>query len=120
MKVVQLDFGKIIFEKNYVISEINSGIDLEVSEVDELIKVIQDEFGENPYVLISNRINDYSLNPSESRRVANETPLKAAAFVLKRQFSFNSFQSERIFYKVPTQAFNNIEDAIEWAMSYFE
>ncbi len=120
MREVRLPFGSLLCFEQYVICTIDSGVDFDKDCVDTLIGALQDNYGDQPFVYITNRKNDYSLNPAEARRIISETSLSAAAFVLVRKFSFDSFQSERAFYKIPTEAFPSLRQAIEWAEKQVE
>ena len=117
MREVSLPFGSLLYFEQYVISTIDSGVDFDKDCVDTLIRDLNEHYGDHPFVYITNRKNDYSLNPTEARRIISETSLSAAAFVLVRKFSFDSFKSERAFYKIPTEAFPSLRPAIEWAES---
>ena len=115
MKVEQFEFGTVEFHNNLVIGVMKQGVDFGKECVDTLIKRLNYHYPEKPFVYISHRKYDYSLNPAEARRLQESTHIKAAAFVLVRKLSYESFQTEKIFYKIPTATFPAIEEAINWA-----
>jgi len=113
----RLSFGSLEFCDDYVVCTIDLGVDLDAQKVDVLIESLNHHFGNRPFVYISNRIHDYSLNPTESKRLFSSTKIKAAAFVLVRKFSFESFLTEKVFYKIPTAVFPTVAEAVKWAKS---
>jgi len=114
MREERLPFGNLQYFEDYVISTIDGGIDLDRSCVDTLIDHLNQFYGNRPFAYITHRVNDYSLNPAEAKRLITETQIRMAAFVLLRKFSYDSYQTERAFYKIPTAAFGTMEEAINW------
>jgi hypothetical protein len=114
MHVIRLDFITFEFHDNYVIAELAPDLNVDAEKVDKMIEALREHFGDSPYAYISNRVNDYSLDPTQTRRLITETNLKLAAFVLKRSFSMESLETERMFYNIPIRSFTEIEGAEDW------
>lgn len=115
MKEEKTHFGTVEYHENIAVGIVNAGVDFGKECVDTLIEGLNRNFQDKPFIYISNRVNDYSLNPAETRRLELETNMIGAAFVLVRRFSFDSFQTEKVFYRIPTHACTSKEDAMNWA-----
>ena len=120
MREVVLSFTTLQFYDNYVVSIVNSGVDLGSDRITELGEVIKKEFGDKPFGYISCRTNDYSLDPIKFMSVIRESNVRAAAFVLTRKISYDSFESEKYFYQLPLATFSDIESAKKWMVEYME
>ncbi len=120
MKEFRLSFGVFKIVDNYIISEVDAGVDYGEACIQESIAFVKREFGDKPFGFISHRINDYSINPASARKGIKETNVVAVAFVLKRSLSFHSFESESAFYNIPQKVFKELENAEEWMKKMLE
>lgn len=120
MREEQTEYGILHFHEHFVVGTIHAGIDFDKACVDDIVMRLNAAYGNRPFVYISNRIHDYSLNPAQVRRLESETSIIAAAFVLLRRFSHESFQTERVFYKLPIATFQTVDEAITWARAQID
>ena len=115
MKEEKTHFGTVEYHENIAVGIVDAGVDFGKECVDTLIEGLNRHFQDKPFVYISYRINDYSISPGEAKRLEKETNIAGAAFVLVRRFSFDSFQTEKFFYKIPNYACATIKEAMDWA-----
>lgn len=116
IKRIVLDFGSLEFYEHIAIGVVNEGIDLTQEQESEIFSFCAQQFGEEEFVYISNRVNSYSFNPFMHKEVANtQDRLKAYAVVARTPAQRLSFAIERLFFKKPCSFFLNMEDAMLWS-----
>ncbi len=113
---LKLDFGKIIFEDNILIAELNEGILLDVEENRKLLEIGRKTFNNDSYGYISNRVNSYGVNPMVYLEAASTPTLKAIAVVTTNPVCRENTILERQFYKNNNsfEVFQTLEEAINW------
>ncbi|AXT63328.1 hypothetical protein D1816_24290 [Aquimarina sp. AD10] len=111
-----LDIGKFYFYENFIIAEIKENINLNFESGKQLFQLAQDYYKSTiPYVYISNRINSYSVKPTEHYKLENIFPnFKGYAIVTYDDISFEVANLEKLFTNRPTCIFKNLDSAIEW------
>ncbi|WP_350289431.1 hypothetical protein [uncultured Croceitalea sp.] len=119
-EVRTFDFGTFYFFDHFFVSEINEGevFDWEMAKV--VIKVAHEILGHQaPVAYISNRINSYSLVPTDWLKFYREykNALHAYSIVTYRSNTVTNIFLEKMFSKVKIKKSNNIEEAIEWVLS---
>ncbi|HEA30010.1 MAG TPA: hypothetical protein ENH91_08465, partial [Leeuwenhoekiella sp.] len=63
VKVIVLDFAKIEFFENYVVTHVNEDIVLDMGHFEVYKELFTTYYENRPYVYISNRANSYNVNP---------------------------------------------------------
>lgn len=111
MDIVELKFGNIKFEDDFVIVTINSGVNVENGVVNQLIEVINQHFAGRSYCYINNHLNDYSIEPLETQRIIAETPVRAMAVLIVSAFSLKNLNIEKLFYDIPLLIATDLEEA---------
>ncbi len=113
----EIEIGTFYFYKNFVVGEVDSGADLNFESGKELYDLLEIHFKNTiPYVYISNRINSYSFKPTRLYNVDKNFPnLKGYGIVIYDPTNKTIAQLEETFTDMPTQIFDNLEDAICWA-----
>ena len=110
-----LDFCILKFYDNYVISTINEDVDLTIEKSNLMAKIAGDYFGKKPFVYITNRINNYTVDPEVYKRISKLECLAGFVVVSNSIGSIKNALFEKIFLDKPFQIFNNLDDAILWA-----
>ncbi len=110
---MHLSFGSFVLADRYLVSEFNEGVDVGDAIIDRLIAVATDCYHGRSFGYISNRIHSYSVNPLETKRFLATLPVAAVALVTPVT---SVVKLEMGFYRCPTQAFTQLEDAIGWVM----
>src|SRR5690606_33955010 len=68
-------------------------------------------------VYVSNRVNSYSVRPTDWVKINNTLQtLIAVGVVHYSTFSKSIFSIEKLFYKKPFKGFESLEDAFVWAI----
>lgn len=114
--VINVEFGKVWFDKNILIAELNEGILFDVENNRELLRIGKEKFANQPYGYISHRLHSYAVNPMVYMESANTPTLKAIAVVTMSETCRNNAVLERQFYKDPDsfEIFPTLEEAINW------
>lgn len=121
-QIREFNFGVFYYFDGLVISEMKEGVVLEWEMAELAVEAAQEVFGENqPIVYISNRINSYSVDPLNwVKFYKNRHQLAHYAVVGRTQGSFASIVLERMFFKNSIVQFQNLDDALLWALSKLE
>lgn len=111
------DQGNFYFLEGIVISEINEGITYTWEEAEKVIKTVHAFYGPKISVCyISNRINNYSVKPSDWLKFyRNNNTLNGYAVVTKSEKSWFNALMEKVFSKAEVERFEDLYEAIEWA-----
>ena len=115
-KKVEFSFGTYYFFENFVISELKEGIHFEWSNAEQLISEIIDHYGEHAKLgYISNRINNFSVNPQNWREIQETYDILEAIAVVTYQLStYNVVAVENQFSKIPLKRCLTLDQAIAW------
>ena len=110
-----LDFCILKFYDNYVISILNEGINLTVEMSNKMSQIALDYYKEKPFVYITNRIHDYTVDSEVYKEISKMKTLAGFVVVSDKKPSIKNALLEKIFLDKPFQIFNNLDDAILWA-----
>jgi len=116
-KVIKADVASIYIYKNEIIViEVKEGVILSIKNGKKLLLKTLKAVGTNPCVLISNRINSFSINPNDYIYLEKIPTLLGIAIVYYNDTTKTTGKLESNFYKKPFKTFNNIIDAYNWSM----
>ena len=110
-------FGKIQIFDDFVISEINEGVTVDIKELREILNYCENKFDGRPYGYISKRVHSYSVNPIVYMKVVPEFRLGAIAIVTQSKNGHINAQIESHFYTGPFKVFQADQDAKSWIKS---
>lgn len=118
IKKLSYPFGHIYIFEGFVVSELDEGI---IYSWDNQGKVLAKDLarllgtnGTNLYY-ISNRINDYSVIPSDWTKYFNSKyTLKAYCVVSQSKMGIINAKVEGLFFKSEIKHFKTIDEAISW------
>jgi len=116
---INYPFGDLYLLDGFVIEEIHEGITFNWEEhgkkVIEDISYLYDSNGHD-VLLIVNRINSYSIKPTDWKKFFKHNyTLKAYGVVSYSNLGYSIAQVERLFINTKTKSFKSLENAIEWA-----
>lgn len=116
---INYPFGDFYLFDGFVIAEVYEGVtftwDNHGKKVVEDIAYLYDTNGDD-IILISNRINPYSIKPTDWRKFfKNRYTLKGYAVVSYSKIGNSIALLERLFISTKSKRFNSLENAIEWA-----
>lgn len=116
---INYPFGDFYLFDGFVIAEVYEGVTFtwenHGKKVVEDIAYLYDTNGHD-LLLISNRVNPYSIKPTDWRKFfKNRYTLKGYAVVSYSKIGNSIALLERLFIHTKSKRFNALENAIEWA-----
>ena len=115
-KIIQLDFSVLKFFDCYVISRLKEDVVFDRPQVQELVQVCNDYFGDRHFVYISQRVHNYNVNPTIYLKLKEAKNLCGIAVVSQKTSALNMASFEKNFAKVPFEVFLELKDAKTWAL----
>ncbi|PIB38017.1 hypothetical protein [Maribacter sp. 4G9] len=117
-EVREFEFGVFYYFDGLVISEMKEGVVFDWNMAKRAIAAAKEIFGnEKPIAYISNRINSYTVVPTEWLKFYNNRhKLSYYSVVGSTQGSFASIVLEKMFFKESLRQFNDLEAAIAWSL----
>ncbi|MFC4221627.1 hypothetical protein [Flagellimonas marina] len=121
-EIRECDFGVFYFFDGLVISEINEGVVFNWSMAKKIIGIAYDILGKDkPIAYISNRINNYSVVPTDWLKFyKNRHQLEFYSVVAYNKGGLSSIVLEKMFFKNNIRQFSDLESAIKWSISKVE
>ncbi|GAA4324572.1 hypothetical protein GCM10023115_53980 [Pontixanthobacter gangjinensis] len=116
-KKIELSFALLIFYDSVVVSTVKEDMVVEQEHVEELRKICTEHFGDRNFAYITNRKNNYNVNPVVYIDLVRTNRLKAIAVVSENLDRLKTANFEKNFSPVPYELFNHEEEAIVWANS---
>jgi len=116
-KKVETCFGVFYFCDKFIISEIKEDLHISWKNIEILIEEVLRYYGTTPRLgYISNRINDYSIDPQNWVKTINkyENYLVASAVITYNSSSYKIATLEKHFSKNKLERFTSLDEAITW------
>ena len=111
----EFQFGQMEMTETYAVFTANEGTHIDTDEVNEVLVVLKENYGENKFGFIADRINSYSVSPLAVRDLFSHENLVAGAIVSKTKRGKLNSEFELTFIKeAQTQHFMDVESAIAW------
>ena len=111
----EFDFGKVYFYHNFLITEIAEGVNFDHPMALQIAEVANNVYENRPYGYIANRINSFSVQPSDYQKVKGDfVNLKVFCVVAYNDFQKKSIEVEQIFYHDTIYTFNSLDEAINF------
>ncbi|MDC6366405.1 MULTISPECIES: hypothetical protein [Flavobacteriaceae] len=117
-EIRECEFGVFYFFDGLVVSEIKEGVVFNWSMAQKIIAIAYEVIGtDTPIAYISNRINNYSVVPTDWLKFyINRHQLEYYSVVAYDKSGLSSIVLERMFFKNSIRQFSNLEDAVAWSM----
>jgi len=115
IKTIKLKDVTLRFYDGFVVSEIKEDAIFDGPKVDEVLEVCNRTFEEETFVYISERKNNYNVNPVIYFELKNVNTLAGIAIVSDRFEALKVANFEKQFSPVPFDIFSNMEEAQAWA-----
>lgn len=110
-----LEFASIEVLDYCFIVTINEGLLFDRSHLAQLYKVFKTYFQDKPFGYISNRINDYTVDPTSYFKTQEDPWLAAVAIMCYSENGFKNAEFEGSFYnKRPHKPFYSMEECKIW------
>ncbi|QRM90685.1 hypothetical protein FG167_16055 [Lacinutrix sp. WUR7] len=109
-------FGVIYFFKDFVVTEINEGVVYGTETSEELTRLILEQYATKTNIhVISNRINNYSVEPTywfDFYKNEHADALKSVSFVYYNELAYSNAKLEQTFINCKTECFKSLQEAI--------
>ena len=111
------DFGEVYYLPGIIITEFKEGAILTYEKATKFITNAQKFYeNESEIIYISNRINSYSVHPTDWLKIQGKfSKLRAIAMVTYKPSKLKALMIERMFCPYPLKTFNSLNDAYVWA-----
>ena len=113
--IIQSELGTVTISESTVIFEANPDVLISFRTGFTLLMRIVTKVGARSVVYISNRINDYAVDPTDYKYLEMIPNLKGIAVVRSSTKVQNSINLEKHFFKKPFRLFSTITEAKSWA-----
>ncbi|WP_324024654.1 hypothetical protein QSV08_15630 [Maribacter sp. BPC-D8] len=118
-EVREFGFGIFYFFKGgIIIAEIKDGVFFKPKDSRKTIKAAQEIYGVNyPLIYISNRVNRFYVFPFDWYKFYQDRHvMKHYAIVGKTKSGITSLIFENLFFAKKFNHFNNLDEAVDWAL----
>ncbi|MEM5564377.1 hypothetical protein WNY78_04660 [Psychroserpens sp. AS72] len=112
-----LDFCKIHIYDNFMVVNINTGVNITSSHNNALTTIANSYFKNKQFVYITHRINSYSIDPAIYKEVSKIDNLAGFSVVSKNFMAKSTAQIEKLFLDKPFEIFDTLPEAIDWAQN---
>lgn len=118
-EIREYEFGIFYFFDGLVISEMNEGETFDWCIAEKIIDAAYEILGEEkPIADISNRINNYSVVPTDWLKFyKNRHKLELYSIVAYNKNGLASIILEKMFFKDSIRQFTDLESAISWSLA---
>ncbi len=114
---LRLEFASLELYDSYIVSTIDEGILIDMPEKQELFKVFDTHYANEPFIYVSNRKYDYTVNPTSYLSSQEYIQLQGMAVICYSRRSYDIALFEKAFYKRPFQVFYSFEECYPWIES---
>lgn len=114
--IYNLKFGDLYFYDFFFIVEMKEGMVIRKENVAQILDLVHIHFGyENPFGMVSNRINSYSADLIDIKPVVVDIKyLVANAVVFYNKSLFESVDFENVMLNLNGKVFFNLNEAVDW------
>jgi len=115
--VFSYNFGKMYCYDNYVVSQLHTDIIVDNEIATSILNDINEFYGKNKIVFISNREFGHAVDPKVYKLVNPKTIVGIAIIGISKEQKIQA-ANEQSLYSGSFGYFNNVESAVEWASSF--
>ncbi len=113
-KTIILNFATLQIYDKHLIATINEGVVFDTPQFEQLQEVFAIYFPDKPFGYITNRINDYTVNPVCYTSTKNIERLVGMAVLCYSQNTYQTALFTKPFFKQPFEAFFTLEECENW------
>lgn len=120
MKEIDLGFTVVQLYEKFGVSHIKDDVVLDYEKSRVLLQTFIDHYGEKPFVYLSQRKNNYNVNPTIYYNLNEGNGLLGIGIACEHPERSVIAKFEKKFCKFPFEIFYNLEDAKKWAEGLYE
>jgi hypothetical protein len=118
---IDLEFARIDLFDNFLMVTVNEGMVFDSPEVEKIVEIANAHFFERPFGYISNRKNDYTVNPTCYKGAEENLPnMVGIATLCYSEFSYKTAVFAEQFFNWPHKAFYTVEECVGWISGLIE
>ncbi|MEP2935431.1 MAG: hypothetical protein ABJM06_06925 [Gilvibacter sp.] len=116
---IETAYGKFYFFENFIISEFNEGVIVTYEVSAPIINEAKKHYGKAaPIAYISNRVNSYSVNPTDWLRFYKENNfIVSMAVIAHNHLALSNVMLERCFVRCKMKKFSTLLMAASWSQN---
>ncbi|MBZ9632509.1 hypothetical protein LB465_17140 [Salegentibacter sp. LM13S] len=115
IKTIELIDVTLEFYDGMVISEVKDDVIFEIEHVEQILRICNEVYEGADFVYISDRKNNYNVNPTIYFELKDVKNLLGIAIVSQRYEALKVANFEKQFSPVPFDIFSHMEEARAWA-----
>ncbi len=115
IKTIELADATLDFYEAYVISTIKEDVLFEDYHVEQILRIADEVYEHSPYVYISNRKENYNVNPTIYFQLKKQDCLKGIAIISYKTEGLKNAHFEKQFSPLDFEIFDNLEEAKAWS-----
>lgn len=113
--MIDVDFAQFELHEHYLIATINEGVIFDRPHLIKFHEVFDKHYFNRPFGYISNRVNDYTINPTCYVESNNFDPnIVGIATMCYSDVTYQNAKFTERFLKWPHRAFFKMEDCVNW------
>lgn len=117
LKELKLPYTHLEFYNSYVISTFQEGEVLDREKIEELRVHLEEFYGDQKFVWLSDRKYEYSVDPLVYMNLIKKNILVGMAVILNGTAGAQNANFEKQFASFPFEIFETKEEALAWAHS---
>jgi len=114
LRSIELKYTILEFHSNYVISRVRENVVFSQKQVRDLVEVCSDFYKRKKFVYLSQRVNNYNVDPTIYLNISDVKNLAGIGIVSSNSAALKMANFEQKFSKIPFSIFLEMDDALEW------
>ncbi len=115
---IAIDFAHFELYEHYLVATIHEGVIFDTPQLHKFHEIFDKHYYNRPFGYISNRKNDYTINPTcyiESKKY--DTNIVGIATLCYSEVTFRNATFAERFFEWPHRAFYTMEECVDWIES---
>lgn len=112
---VDIDIARFELHKHYLVATIHEGVIFDTPQLQKFHEIFDTYYKDRPFGYISNRLNDYTINPTcyiETKKY--DSKIVGIATLCYSDVTFQNATFAERFFDWPHQAFYTMDECVEW------
>lgn len=113
--VQQSNIGTVYIYEGMIVTEFKEGVNVSYATGFNLLLACLKHIGNDPFTVVSNRINSYSVKPTDYKFLSKVPNLMGVAIVARDAMSSANAMLEAKFFTKSFGVFNDLQSAKQWS-----